>query len=130
MDLSLMIMMKMVKTLLMNCNLNWTKRIKNLKRFATFFTSLPNLRPRVDSRKGVDSRYPPDSNFSRAAERHKNNDTTKWNLQEIKSNFNSKMLNFNLPFNMFKKFDKITIRRIPPFAFRTTDPKPIFFSCR
>ena len=50
-----MIMMKMVKTLLMNCNLNWTKRIKNLKRFATFFTSLPNQRPRVDSRKGVDS---------------------------------------------------------------------------
>ena len=125
-----MIMMKMVKTLLMNCNLNWTKRIKNLKRFATFFTSLPNLRPGVDSRKGVDSAIHRIVIFQEPQKGMKNNDTTKWNLQEIKSNFNSKMLNFNLPFNMFKKFDKINIRRIAPFAFRTTDPRPIFFSCR
>ena len=31
----------------------------------------------------------------------KNNDTAKWNLQEIKIDFNSKMLNFNLRFTRY-----------------------------
>ena len=39
--------------------------------------------------------------FSTAAERHKRNDIWILNLQEINSDFNSKMLNFNMGFTSY-----------------------------
>ena len=47
------------------------------------------------------------------------------NLQEIKNDFNLKMLNCSMRFFMFRKFEKIIIRWITPSSFRTNAPRSI-----
>ena len=76
-------------------------------------------------------RYPPESDFSTATERQKKQSMTTGilNSKEIKSEYTSKMLNFNftqlLIQNMFRKFGKVNIPWIAPIVISYSITVPI-----